>query len=432
VSGSDEPERPLFATPGSGLIPVERHLADCLDLVGPLPPIEVPLVEALGCVLAEDVAAGFALPAFDNSGMDGYAVRSVDVAAASESAPVVLPVTGDVFAGPATPVRLAPGTAMRIMTGAPVPEGADAVVPVESTDGGLAEVVVRRSVPEGASVRRAGEDVDAGDVVLRAGARLTPRQLALLAAVGRPRAVVHPRPRVVVLSTGAEVVEPGQPLLPGQVYDANGIGLTAAADELGARAVRVGIVDDDPRAVRAAVEDQLGAADVLVTSGGVSAGAADVVKAVLAGLGEVTFRRVAVNPGMPQGLGVLGPGRVPVFCLPGNPVSAQVSFEVFVRPALRRILGESRLHRRRVPARVLGGWTSPAGKRQYARVLLMRDQAVAASATTPYVAEPATGQGSHLAAQLAHANALAVVPESVTEVAPGDVLDCLVLERMRR
>jgi molybdopterin molybdotransferase len=364
--------------------------------------------------------------------MDGYAVRAEDVVGASEATPVLLPVTGDVFAGPARPARLAPGTAMRIMTGAPVPEGADAVVAVEQTDGGLAEVRIRRAVDPGRSVRRAGEDVVAGDTVLQAGGRLTPRQLALLAAVGRAQVVVHPRPRVVVLSTGAEVVEPGHDLVLGQVYDANGIGLAAAADELGARATRVGIVDDDPRAVRAAVEDQLGAADVLVTSGGVSAGAADVVKAVLGALGDVTFRKVAVNPGMPQGLGALGPDRVPVFCLPGNPVSAQVSFEVFVRPALRKILGESRLHRRRVPARVLRGWSSPSGKRQFARVLLMREGGVSASATTPYVAEPATGQGSHLAAQLAHANALAVVPEGVTEVADGDVLDCLVLERMRR
>jgi molybdopterin molybdotransferase len=432
MTAEDVPDRPPFATAGAGMVSVDQHLAECLDLVAPLPPIPVPLAEALGCVLAEDVVAAIPLPGFDNSGMDGYAVRAEDVVGASEATPVLLPVTGDVFAGPARPTRLAPGTAMRIMTGAAVPEGADAVVAVEQTDGGLAEVRIRRAVDPGRSVRRAGEDVVTGDTVLQAGGRLTPRQLALLAAVGRAQVVVHPRPRVVILSTGAEVVEPGHDLVLGQVYDANGIGLAAAADELGARATRVGIVDDDPRAVRAAVEDQLGAADVLVTSGGVSAGAADVVKAVLGALGDVTFRKVAVNPGMPQGLGALGPDRVPVFCLPGNPVSAQVSFEVFVRPALRKILGESRLHRRRVPARVLRGWSSPPGKRQFARVLLMREGGVSASATTPYVAEPATGQGSHLAAQLAHANALAVVPEDVTEVADGDVLDCLVLERMRR
>jgi molybdopterin molybdotransferase len=419
-------------TPREPPVPVDRHLADCLAILAPLPPIAVPLVEALGCVLAEDVVAAAPLPGFDNAGMDGYAVRTVDVTGATEGNPVALPVTGDVFAGPSGRVRLAAGTAMRIMTGAVVPEGADAVVPVERTDGGVADVEIRSAPEPGGHLRRAGEDVLAGDVVLRSGTRLNPRQLALLAAVGRAQAVVHPRPRVAVLSTGAEVVEPGQDLLPGQVHDANGIGLAAAADELGARAWRVGSVDDDPRALRAAVEGALVTADVLVTSGGVSAGAADVVKAVLGSLGEVTFRRVAVNPGMPQGFGTLGPDRVPVFCLPGNPVSAQVSFEIFVRPALRAMLGESRLHRRRVPARVLRGWPSPAGKRQYARVLLMRDNSVRASATTPYVAEPATGQGSHLAAQLAHANALAEVPEDVTEVSAGDIVDCLVLERMRR
>lgn len=424
------PEAGANARPA--LVSVEQHIADCLSIVSPLTPISVPLADALGCVLAEDVVAAVALPGFDNSAMDGYAVRAVDVTGAAPASPVRLPVTGDVFAGPSSPTRLAAGTAIRIMTGAPMPEGADAVVQVENTDGGLAVVEIRSEVPAGKAVRVAGEDVVAGEVVLRSGTRLNPRQLALLAAVGRATVVVHPKPRVVVLSTGSEIVEPGQPLVPGQIYDANGIGLAAAADELGARAVRVGIVADDPRSVRSAVEDQLGSADVVITSGGVSAGAADIVKAVLGSLGEVVFRGVAVNPGMPQGYGVLGPDRVPVYCLPGNPVSAQVAFELFVRPALRTMLGEQRLHRRRVPARVLRGWSSPPGKRQYARVLIMRDQAVTASATTPYVAEPATGQGSHLAAQLAHANALAEVPEDVTTVEAGDVLDCLVLERMRR
>jgi len=416
----------------AGRVSIEDHIADCLALVAPLSAIEVPLLEALGCVLTADVVAQAPLPGFDNSGMDGYAVRAQDVTGAAPGSPVRLPVTGDVFAGAAGSARLAPGTAMRIMTGAVVPDGADSVVPVENTDGGLAEVEIRAAVAAGRHVRRAGDDVETGDTVLRAGTRLNPRQLALLAAVGRTRVQVHPRPRVVVLSTGSEVVEPGQPLQRGQLYDSNGIGLVAAAQELGARAERVGIIDDEPRAVRAAVEDQVGRADVIITSGGVSMGAADIVKAVLGEIGDVTFRNVAVQPGGPQGLGTLGEERVPVFCLPGNPVSALVSFEIFVRPALRAMLGESRLHRRRVPARMLRGWSSPAGRRQYARVLLMRDATAIAGAATPYVAEPASGQGSHLAAQLAHANALAEVPEDVTEVSGGDVLECLVLERMRR
>ncbi len=422
----------MAAVPRRPRTSVDEHVADCLSLVGPLPPIEVPLLEALGCVLAGSVVASAPLPRFDNSAMDGYAVLAADVAAADALSPVFLPVVGDVFAGPAVPVHLAPGTAMRIMTGAMVPEGCDAVVPVEDTDGGLARVEIRASAPVGRHVRLAGEDVATGDTVLRPGTRLNPRQLALLAAVGRARVSVHPRPRVVVMSTGAEIVEPGLPLLPGQIYDSNAVGLVAAAGELGARAERVGIVDDDPRAVRAAIEDQVGRADVIITSGGVSMGAADIVKAVLGELGDVVFRNVDVQPGGPQGLGALGDERVPVFCLPGNPVSALISFELFVRPALRAMMGEQRLHRRRVPARVLRGWNSPPGRRQYARVLVMRESAVSASATTPYVAEPATGQGSHLAAQLAHANALAEVPEHVTEVVAGDVVDCLVLERMRR
>lgn len=418
--------------PGAGLVGVAQHVADCLAVASPVAPLPLPLMDALGCVLAEDVVARVSLPGFDNSAMDGYAVVSEDVAAASPGSPVTLPVVGDVFAGPGRAGALARGTAMRIMTGATVPEGADAVVPVEDTDGGLAEVRINLAAPAGRHVRRAGEDVVAGDTVLRAGTRLNPRQLALLAAVGRAHVAAHPRPRVVVLSTGAEVVEPGRELLSGQVYDANGIGVAAAAAELGARAERVGIVDDDAREVRRAVADQLGTADVLITTGGVSAGAADLVKAVLAGMGEVSFRKVAVQPGMPQGVGVLGEQRVPVFCLPGNPVSAQVSFEMFVRPALRQMMGESRLHHRRVPARMLAGWSSPAGRRQYARVLLMREDPATPGGAGAYVAEPASGQRSHLAAELAHANALAEVPEDVTTVAAGDVLDCVLLERVRR
>jgi molybdopterin molybdotransferase len=410
----------------TGLVGVEQHQADCLAVLRPLPPQRRALADASDRVLAEDVVAPDPLPGDDNSAMDGYAVRCSDVASASEDSPVVLPVVGDVAAGAAPPAPLAPGTAVRIMTGGLVPPGADGIVPVEQTDGGVHEVQVRTAATPGRFVRRAGEDVAAGETVLRAGTRLGPRHLALLAAVGRADVLVRGVPRVVVLSTGDEVVAPGGVLAPGQVFDSNGVSLAAAAAELGCDVRRVGPVLDDTGGLRAAIDDAVEGADVLITSGGVSAGAFDVVKALLRDSGSVEFRRVAVQPGMPQGVGVLGDDRVPVYCLPGNPVSSMVSFEVFVRPALRTLLGEPDVQRPVVRARAATGWRAPAGKRQFARVALRTDTDGAT------VCEPVGGQGSHLVADLAGADALAVVPEDVTDVAAGTELDCLLLERARR
>jgi molybdopterin molybdotransferase len=312
------------------------------------------------------------------------------------------------------------------MTGAPVPPATGAVVPVEWTDGGVAKVAVRRSPRPGQNIRRVGEDVEPGQLLLRAGTRLGPRHLALLAATGRDRVRVRPRPRVVVVSTGSELVEPGRPPGFGQVSDANGYALTAAALDVGAVAFRVGIVEDDPRALMATLEDQLVRADMVITSGGVSAGAYDTVKEVLSRLGTVTFDKVAMQPGMPQGFGAIGADSTPIFTLPGNPVSAYLSFEVFVRPALRKMLGEPQLHRPSVSATVTEGWTSPAGTRQFVRVALSRDASGQAQV------HPVGGHGSHLVADLATANALAVVPEQTTRVVPGDTLRCMVLERGRR
>jgi molybdopterin molybdotransferase len=400
---------------------VDEHLRQCLAAVAPLAPIEVALLEALDCVLAEDVVAGGALPSFDGSAMDGYAVRFEDVAGAGPDSPVVLPVVADYPAGVREVTTLAAGTTARIMTGAPVPPGASAVVPVEWTDGGIATVTITRAPDPGQHVRRAGEDVEPGEVLLRTGSRLGVRSLALLAAAGHDRVAVHPRPRVVVLSTGSELVDPGRRVGFGQVTDSNSTTLTAAAQEAGAQAYRVGIVPDDPQVLLQVLEDQLVRADVLLTSGGVSAGAYDVVKEVLSRLGTVTFDRVAMQPGMPQGLGTLGEG-TPIFTLPGNPVSAYVSFEVFVRPALRRMLGEAELHRPVVTATATQGWRSPEGKRQFARVVLTRGEDGGARV------RPAGGQGSHLVADLATANALAVVDEATTRVEEGAAVRCLLLE----
>ncbi len=271
--------------------PVEEHLAGCLEAVTVLPALALAPLDALDCLLAEDVSSPLALPPFDNSAMDGYAVRMADVAAATAAFPVVLPVAADVPAGSREQLRLAPGTAVRIMTGAPVPAGTDAVVPVEWTDAGTAQVQIRQAPEAGQFVRAAGGDVQPGESLLSAGTRLSPRHVALLSAIGRERVRVHPRPRVVVLSTGSELMQPGRPLGPGQIYDANGYGLTAAAADLGAVASHVGIVADDPGSVLSMITDQLSRADLLITSGGVSAGAYDVVKEVLAGLGTVRVRQ---------------------------------------------------------------------------------------------------------------------------------------------
>ena len=407
------------------MITVAQHLGRILDVVQPLAPLQLGLMDAHGCVLTEDVVAPEPLPSFDNSSMDGYAVRAADVAGASESRPVVLPVTGDVAAGPASPLRVQPGVCVRIMTGAMMPAGADAVVPVEWTDGGISQVTISRAPAVGAHVRTVGEDVAAGETVLADGTHLGAVQIGLAAAVGRSRVLVRPRPRVVVVSTGSELTEAGAQLAPGRIYDSNSLALTAAAVEAGAIAYRVGIVPDDPRQLAATLEDQLVRADVLVTSGGVSVGAYDVVKEVLSRLGTVSFDKVAMQPGMPQGFGTIGPDSTPVFGLPGNPVSALVSFEAFVRPALRKMLGATPIERPRVRAVATKSLTSPPGKRSFLRVLLEVKKGA-------YVVTPVSGPGSHLLAGLSRANALAVVPEDVEKVAAGDPVDVLVLERRGR
>jgi molybdopterin molybdotransferase len=409
----------------SDLLQVGAHLENVLGTVGLLSPLDVSLLDAHGCVLAEDVVAGYPLPPFDNSAMDGYAVRAADIAGAAEGTPVVLPVVGDIAAGSSTPYTVQPGLCVRIMTGAPLPPGADAVVPVEWTDGGIAQVEVRRAAALGAHIRRAGEDVAPSTQVLAAGTYLGAAQVGLLAAVGRDRVSVRPRPRVVVLSTGSELVEPGQPLSAGKIPDSNSTLLTAAAWEAGAIAYRVGIVPDDPRVLIDTLEDQLIRADLVVTSGGVSVGAYDVVKEAIGRMGDVRFSRVAMQPGMPQGFGVIGPDRTPFFGLPGNPVSAYVSFEVFVRPALRRMLGVEPLHRPQVRARLTDGVTSPPGKRSYLRAWVWVDKG-------EYVVSPVGGSGSHLIASLAVANALIVVPETVTEHESGAVVSVMLLERRQR
>jgi molybdopterin molybdotransferase len=402
---------------------VDEHLHGILSAVEPLQPLPLTLADAHGCVLAEDVTTALPLPPFDNSAMDGYAVRLADVANATEANPATLHVSGDLAAGSAGDIAVQPGFAVRIMTGALIPPGAEAVVPVEWTDGGVQTVVIRRAPTPAQHIRRAGDDLPAGALVLPAGVHLSAAQIGLLAAAGRASVLCRPRPRVVVISTGDELVEVGDLLGPGQIPDSNSHALTAAAREAGALAFRVGGVRDDPQLLRETLEDHLIRADAVITSGGVSVGAYDVVKEVLSKVGTVTFDKVAMQPGMPQGFGKIGPDQTPIFTLPGNPVSALVSFEVFVRPALRRMLGAEPLLRPTMLAAVAVDVRSPEGKRSFLRVRVERQ------ADGRVLATPADGQGSHQLAGMAHANALLIVPEVVTQVEAGTLMTVVLLER---
>jgi molybdopterin molybdotransferase len=399
---------------------VDEHLSIVLDGIGSIDPIELTLLDAQGLLLAEDVRADFPLPSFDNSAMDGYAVRAIDTHDASHQHPVTLQVVGDVAAGAKSRSGMGPGLAMRIMTGAPLPAGADAVIPLEDTDRGLAKVALHRAVRSGECVRRSGEDLNAGAPALGSGAALGPQQLALLAALGRDRVVVRPRPRVIILSTGSELIEVGRRPAFGEVIDSNGYMIAAAAKDAGADARRIGIVADDHAQLLDVLESQLLRADVLVTTGGVSMGAYDVVKEALSEIGTVEFTRVAMQPGKPQGFGHLG-DRIPIFCLPGNPVSSLVSFEAFVRPAIRKLLGKRQLQRATVQAVALESARSPHGVRQYRRGVLHRE------AGGGYGVSFSGGAGSHLIAALALSNCLVVIAEEDTEVVAGSTVTVMPL-----
>ena len=401
---------------------VDQHLSDLLSGIEAIAPLDLQLLDAHGCILSEAVVADVDLPSFDNSSMDGYAVRVEDVAAATESTPVKLPVVGDIAAGSQSAYSVQPGLSTRIMTGAPMPAGAEAVVPIEWTDQGIAAVTITRAPQPGQFIRRRGEDVKAGELVLESGTRLGPGQIGLLAAVGRDRVKVRPRPRVVIISTGSELVEPGQPTRTGQIHESNSYILTTAAREAGATVFRVGIVPDEGRKLMDAIEDQLIRADLVLTSGGVSVGAYDVVKEVLSRLGTVAFEQVAMQPGKPQGFGTIGPDNTPIITLPGNPVNSYVSFEVFVRPVIRRMLGVEPLGRPIVRAVCKEAMTSPSGLRQFARAWIDVEEG-------RYVVRPVGGVGSHLVGDLAQANAFVVIPEDVTEIPAGGAAEVMVLER---
>jgi len=399
----------------TSMVSVDEHLADVAATVRPLAPIELALAEAEGCALASDVTARYPLPSFDNSAMDGYAVRAADIT----DVPACLPVTGEVAAGDTGAYGVAPGQALRIMTGAQLPAGADTVVPVEWTDGGTTKVLIRQPAEPGNAIRRSGDDAHAGDVLLTAGTVLGPPQIGLAAAAGLAAVRVRPRPRAVIISTGNELAEPGAPLVPGKIWESNSFMLAAAARQAGCLAYRVASVPDDPHALLETIEDQFLRADLLITSGGVSMGGEnDVVKDVLQRLGTVTFRKVAMQPGMPQGFGVIGPDETPIFTLPGNPVSAYVSFQVFVRAALDALLRTRDLALPVTRAVLSGPLRAPAGRRAFLRGVLNRSEGTV---------EPLTGQGSHQLATLGRANSLIVVPEWIVAMKEGDEAEVMIL-----
>ena len=399
---------------------VAEHLAACLEIARPAAPLDVVLLDAVGCVLAEDVVADIDLPSADLAGLDGYAVMSAGLAGAAEATPVALEVMDAVRAGDVRPTRLVPGAAVLIDSGAPLPLGADAVVPWMLTDRGQSRVQVRAAVSAGQNVRRRAGDVAAGTTVLPRGSRVSARQIALLAGIGRYRVKVMPAPRVVIVSIGDELVEPGQPRDPGDVFDANGHALASAVTDAGGRAFRVAAVPDELSALAETIEDQLVRADLVITTGGLSAGQGDTVKEVLAPLGSVRFDAVAMVPGRQLGLGTVED--TPIFCLPGDPVTAQIAFETFVRPVLRQIAGRRNLHRSSLPASISTGWHSPPGKREFVPVRLT------GSPSRGYAAVPASPPGAIRLLGLARANAIAVVPETTHTVVAGETLHCLLLD----
>ncbi len=404
---------------------VEEHIAAVLGGARSTPVESRPLAQAAGLVLGEDVTSLVDLPSFDNSAMDGYAVRLADVAGATTDEPVLLPVADDVPAGDGRLVVLTPGTAVRVMTGAPVPSGTEAIVPFEDTDRGTTTVRISVAPTSGAHIRYRSEDVLAGTVVLTAGTVVGPAQVGLLAACGHTHAPVHRAPRVAVLSTGSELVPAGRPLGPGQIHDSNRPMLVVAAQALGAEVVTAPAIPDVPGALAAAVRAQLDDVDVVLTTAGVSAGAYDVVREDLALLvddpADVQLVHVAMQPGKPQGLAWVGPRRVPVLGLPGNPVSAYVSFHLFARPLLRLLAGHATLSAPVVQARLTEMVAHRTGRRAYLRVRL-------SAADEGWLATPVGANGSHLLAALAHADALLVLPEDVERLEAGDLARVVVTE----
>ncbi|MCZ9308780.1 molybdopterin molybdotransferase MoeA [Corynebacterium uberis] len=397
-------------------------------------PVRISIVDALGRMCAEEVVATNDLPGFTQAAIDGYAVRAVDLGgeralgSGPHPAPPAdpsLPVVGEVPAGSQQPLRLQPRQAVRVHTGAPIPTLADAVLPLDWSDRGRQRVIAHRPVRSGDFVRRPGDDIQQGDVAVTAGTVLGPAQIGLLAAVGRSKVLVYPRPRVSVISVGSELVDIDRDPGLGQIFDVNSYSLAAAAKEAGADVHRVGIAEGESRRLAEIIEGQLMRSEILVISGAVGGAGSARIQQVLSQLGEIDTTRVAMHPGSVQGFGRIGPRETPVFLLPANPVSSLVIFELFVRPLIRLSLGKRAATRRTVRARALNSVASLPGRRGYVRARLMRD-----AQTQDYLVEGlggATGAPAHLLAGLSQANAMIRIPEDHDQIRPGAVVDVLFL-----
>ena len=402
---------------------MQAHRQYLLSCVSPLRAFPQHILDAVGLNICEDIVATINLPRFDNSAMDGYAVRAEDVADASLDAPLSLPVVGEIAAGKAAVHRLSPGTAMKIMTGAPVPLDADAIVPYENSDRGESDVKIFAPSAVGQHVRRIGEDIKAGTLLYKEGDHLGPRDIGVLAGIGLDKVKVRPRPRVVVISTGSELVDPGLELSnEQQIFDSNSYLLAAATKAAGADVFRVGQVSDDHDALKQLIGDQLLCADLILTTGGVSQGDFDIVKAVMPEMGACDFAQVAMQPGKPQGFGLIGHDRVPMIMLPGNPVSAFVSFEAFVRPVIRKLMGARPYVRSGVKCQAGHDMNSIPGRLQLARGI------ISAGRSGDWKVDLAGGHGSHLLADLARSNALVILPEDTQFVAAGQDVDVWLLD----
>ena len=402
---------------------LEEHRASLLRGIDRIPAIDVLIADAAGSVLAEDLVAESPIPFVAVAMCDGYAVVAAEVHGASSTKPIGLAVSQDVNWSVRGPRRHVAGTAARIASGAPVPMGADAVVPVGATDGGVARVEIRASSGVGANVRARGADAEVGVALVPAGTRLGARQLGLAAALGRRRLSVYPRPRVVILPVGAELGDAATRGSGGSVPESNSYTLAVMAEEAGARSYRVGAVPDDRIALRTTIEDQLVRADLVITTGGLSGGADDSLPEVLSDLGTFELANVALMPGRRHGQGSIAVGLhdrpTPVIALPGHPAAAIIAFEMYVRPVLRTMSGYAETERRRVTARATQKWESPPGVVQCVPVRVQGLGTKDASAKV--VGHP--WQPS--LADIARANGLAIIPAGVTRIGSGDALSCI-------
>lgn len=407
---------------------VAEALKAVLAGVAVLPAETVPILEALGRVLAEPVVATDSLPPFANSSMDGYAVRADDIVTACTQTPVTLAVVGDIAAGRVPEVAVSAGSAARIMTGAPLPLGADAVVPVEDTNESWRDeerplpstIQISRAVQPGDYVRGVGEDILAGQAILAEGHILRPQEIGVLASLGIDHVKVIRRPRVAILATGDELLPINEALQPGKIRNSNGYAQASQVKALGAEPIFLGIARDTEEDVRAKLEHGIQAnADLFVSSAGVSVGAYDVVKSVLVQEGQVGFWRVRMRPGKPLAYGSYA--GIPYIGLPGNPVSAMVSFERFARAAILKMAGHTQLERPQISVRLLDRIQSD-GRESYVRAVVSKNE------PGEYVAETTGSQGSHIMTSLVQANALLIVPEGIEEVVPGEMVTAWMID----